>query len=110
MGISKGEHEELTLDGNTVTDTDELLLGLETFGDTDDHVVNKGAVQAVHRTMTGLVGRTGEFDLIILNGDFDIRIDFLGKLTKRAFHLHHVAGEYLNTHLRGDDYRQFTNS
>ena len=39
--------EDLTLVGCTITDTDQLKRLGETFGDTDDHVVDEGTIEAV---------------------------------------------------------------
>jgi hypothetical protein len=105
MGITEVEGEELSGDLHTITDAHELLADLETIGDTDDHVVHEGTVQTVHRAMAGLVRRTGEFDLISLNGDLDVRINFLAHLTKRAFNLDDVAIEKLNAHVGRKAYR-----
>ena len=72
--------------------------------------MHQSAVETVHRAVTGLVGRTGELDLIVLNGDVDVLIDLLGHLTVRSFNLQHVAGEELSAHTGRKAYRQFTNS
>jgi len=37
--------------------------------------------------MSWLVSRAGELDFIILDGDGDVRINFLAQLTKRSFTL-----------------------
>jgi hypothetical protein len=55
--------------------------------------------------MAGLVRRTGEFDLISLDGNLDVRIHFLAHLTKRAFNLDNVAIEKLNAHFGRKAYR-----
>jgi hypothetical protein len=55
--------------------------------------------------MTGLVRRTGELDLISLNGDLDVRINFLAHLTQRAFNLDNVAIENFNAHFGRKAYR-----
>ena len=60
--------------------------------------------------MSWLVSRTGEFDFIILDGDCDVRINFLAQLTKRSFNLHNVARENFYAHLVRKAYRQFTDS
>ena len=72
--------------------------------------MHQGAVETVHGAVTGLVGRTLELDLIVLNGDLDVRINLLGQLTVRSFNLQHVAGEELDAHAGRKAYRQFTNS
>ena len=60
--------------------------------------------------MPWLVCRAGELDFIILDGDGDVRINFLAQLTKRSLNLHNVAREYFYTHLVRKAYRQFTDS
>ena len=110
MGVTEGHGQQLTLGDHAVTDTDELLLDGEAFGHADHHVVDEGAVQAVHRTEAGKVAGTLELDFISLDGDLDVRIDFLAHLTKRAFHLHDVAVEKLSFRAGRKDYRQFSNS
>jgi hypothetical protein len=57
-----------------------------------------------------LIRRALELDLIVLNGDLDVGIDFLAQLTEGAFNLQNVARENLNAHLVRKAYRQFTNS
>jgi hypothetical protein len=110
VGIAQGEREELAFGSDTVTDADEFLLDLESLGDTLHHVVHQGAVQTVHGTVTGLVGGALEFDLIVLNGNLDVRIYFLAHLSERSFNLQHVAICELYAHSGRKAYRQFTNS
>ena len=110
MGEAEGENEKLALLGYAETDADKFLPGGETFGHADDHIVHQGTVETVHRTVTGKVGRAFELDLIVLNGDLDVGIDFLAHFTERSFNLHHVAGLERNADAGRKAYRQFTNS
>ena len=105
MGITEGHLDELAFSCYTVTDTDELLTDFETFRDTDHHIVDESPVKAVHTAEARTVGRAGELDLISLNGDCDVGIDFLAHLTFGAFHLHDIAVEKFCLDAGGKDYR-----
>ena len=64
----------------------------------------------MHRAVSRLVSRTFKLDFVVLNGDFDVRIDLLAQLTERSFNLQNVAREKLYAYLVRKAYRQFTNS
>ena len=59
--------------------------------------------------MTGKIGRTGQLNDIVLNGDGDVRVDDLAQFAERSFNLHHIAID-LAGHFGRKVYRQFTNS
>ena len=67
--------------------------------------MDKCAIQAVHAAEARKVAGTGELEFITLEGDGDVRIHFLGKLTQGAFHLHHVTVENFYFHAGRKVYR-----
>ena len=105
MGVTQGHGEELALCGHAITNTYELLLDGEAFAHTHHHIVDEGAIQAVHAAEAGEVAGTGEFDFISLDGHGDIRIHLLAHLAMRAFHLHDIAVQELCLGTGRKDYR-----
>ena len=110
VGVTEGHLDELAFGNHAVTDTDELLTDLETFGDTDHHVVDESPVETVHGTEARLVAGTGECDDVTLYIDGDGRVNLLAQLTERSFNLHHVTVEELYAHAGRKVYRKFSNS
>ena len=72
--------------------------------------MDEGPVEAVHGAESREIVRTGYFDLGTLNGNLDVRINFLRHLSERSFNLHHVAVEYLYGNSGRKVYRQFSYS
>ena len=77
MGETEGELKHLACGSGAVADTYEFHLFLVTFRYTYNHVVDKGAVETVHRTMLTLVVGTSHDHVITLYSYVDIGVDFL---------------------------------
>ena len=69
MGIAKVHDQIGALLGDTVADAVDVQLLLEALGNTDDHVVEQSAGQAVNAAMQLIVGRTlhGDRRTFLLN-------------------------------------------
>ena len=105
MRVAEAHLQDAALHFGLVTDTHQLLLDLVAFGYAYDHVMDQRTVQAVHRTVAGLIGRTGDVHLISLDGDGNIRVHLLAQRPERSFHAYHVVGTNRDGHPGGQVYR-----
>jgi hypothetical protein len=67
--------------------------------------MDQGTIEAVHRTVARLVCRTLYGKYSPVHGDFDVRIDLLGQLSERAFHLDDMVVTDRDGDARGQVYR-----
>jgi hypothetical protein len=74
-----------------VADADDVELLAEAVGDTDDHVVDEAAGQAVEGAVVALVVGPGDQQLVVDLLDADRGRDRPGELTLGTLHLDHAA-------------------
>ena len=75
VGITEGELQVGALLQDTVANTGDFHVDGVAFGDTNDHVVDEGAGQAVESTVLALIVRPGDLDFALLKCDCDRRIN-----------------------------------
>ena len=89
--ITEAELEKLACGLNTVTYTYEFLAGLETFRNSNYHIVDESTIKPVHSSVARLVCRSFYSKHASLNGDLHVRIYLLAELSLRAFNLYHIV-------------------
>jgi len=113
--VAECELQEVALVGNTIADTDQLKLLLIAFGNSDDHIVDEGAVEAVESLLLLRLDAVVflynlECYLCIDDIDFDGGVNRLGHLALRAFHGNFVVVADADSHSGRNAYGQFTYS
>ena len=113
--VTETHFENLALDFGFETDAHELLFDFVALRYADDHVVDQRTVQAVQRTVAGLVGRTryehgGNFVSgvdVLVRADLylDVRVHFLTQRPEWPFHAYHIVGRNLYGNAGGQVYR-----
>src|SRR5699024_10123524 len=104
MREAQRQDQLVALLGGTVADALDLEVFLEAFGDTDDHVVDDGAGQAVEAAGLLLVIGAGNQNLIALDLDVHEGMVFGMQGTLGALHGDGVLGLVdLDFHPRGND-------
>ncbi len=83
---------------------------LKSLGDTNNHVIDEGAIQTMHRAVGLAVGRAGHDDFGADLFDFDILIDLLTQLTLGALDAHDVVLRDGHGHAGGNLNRKLTDS
>ena len=73
------EKQILALHGSSVTGTVDLKGLLETFGDTYDHIVDKGAGKAVKASVFLLIGGAGHVKVTVRDLELHSGVEFLAK-------------------------------
>ena len=110
MRITQGHVEVLALLGHTVTNTVDLQLLLIALGNTDDHVVEQGAGQAVQAAMLLSVGGTGDIDHTGLDVDLHLGVQIAGQLALGALNSNNVAALHFHGNTGGNSDRHSTNT
>ena len=91
VGETQVHDQVRTLLGNTVTDAVDVQLLLEALGNTDDHVVEQGAGQAVNAAMQLIVGRTFHGDRRTFLFNDHLRPQALSQFALRSLDGDHIA-------------------
>ena len=115
MCVAERELQEVALIGDTVADTYQLKLLLVTLGNTNDHVVDERAIEAVESLLLlrlNCVVFFNDFEsyFAISNVDLDGRINNLRHFTLRAFYSNLVVITDIDSHSGRNAYGQFTYS
>ena len=79
MRVAEVHNQILALLSDTVTNALNAQLLLEAFGNTNNHVVNQAAGEAVQCAVVLVVVRTGYEDFVALYRDGHVRMKFAGK-------------------------------
>ena len=96
--------------GNTVTDAVDVQLLLEALGNTDDHVVEQGAGQAVNAAMQLIVGRTFHGDRRTFLFNDHLRPQALSQFALRSLDGDHIALSNVHGNTGGNGNGHSTNS
>lgn len=88
MGLAQVQVQDVALDGGAETDADDFKVLDETFGNANDHVVQKRTVRAVQSAELTAFASAVNGQLIAFNGSGDAFRERPGKLAFGAFHLY----------------------